>query len=1488
MAIYKPTYCYPHGENIDLHVDPETKAIYLQCQVNTNNKKVTGYRLSLVDANGNVIWEPKDIAPISSLAALDYGDRKSDDHGAGLNGDTLIIPFVQNFKAIGAAPAGSSELTQQCLYTKIDRAVDCFFEYSGTLSDLDTIDAIAEIHDWNINADQDHQITVGSKCLIKRNNSFGIYVMSKTTSASGYALVLQSGTGNTVSVGDNIYVRYGNSNHGKVKKITSSSACTDAIDWIQYIDYAVVAGGELFFESEPLISKLVDGQEYSWQIILYQGDFEEKRDPIDTYIYHNTTQQQVPWTNLAAYYQTGTYARTYSENQYDIMITQGQILGSNGSRLQIYPTDVVLQKYWVQLGKAMRNSAGVVTDWSQYGNRSNIQIYDSIYGHIYPQEGDFPENIIEQNPNDITDCMVYKHSNNPDDVLPSDRVTVATTQNIDATDLIYIIFGGGLPEIDGYAVQSGDLVLVKDLKGYEYLNGVYVASNTGTPWKLSGSYSDWSQYIGKVVLVENGAINSWQNFESTATAGGTISRLTGFGINAVRPYVARSILGYQLGENTITFSSYRFDGTSWVLFRDNLGFNEIVGSYGGNYVFMINIDVGNFPQFGVTRYIAPTRYFIPSDAVNFEQFQIVPYTPGQDIFWVNSISTSTGAGFFSFSDYEAEGAHANTYQWHVNELDNSYYGSALGFRPEQGIVLYPQYENLGGTTPSSYAVDYIYVGEQSTDDAVANITTYNLLSAKAGQDISDLVIDGARGEDIPANSKIAAYSTSGGYVNDWSNLYPIEWVFDSTQMPHATSTGVKPTINVYYVRNGGMPVPGGAIALTDSFKYYLGYDSAGHWSLYSMRYVDEGGFIYYNVNIQDISGGNIAVSTKVKIKNGTDAFYYVVNPGNTVLSTNTTSTTSLGIYTVNSNHTLSTMEVKGSGSSGSVINSTFIFKAAHGIICGGESFIITGTWGNPQAQLGITNRVAKLNINTGAITYIKPATGIEPDQYMVFTEVSTTPQARQIATFDDKEYAVTFRDVQTYPIIYSSVKNDSLKTPYKYKIMSYFKQGDYNPFTFSGEAKVGFLIPTSSTQYSISSDNGMTQQFILDGTTYSVPMKYAISASSSNRGLTLDGFFNQGNGQRWRSYRMAIYSATKDLIQDTGEIYEGDISQTFWGLRVQSSDVGDRTFYCVLIVEDYYNDKYVIGATISVSATGDTFTCTNTVQYNYNLQSVDLVLSGLNNSYFYTIYRQEYFYGDAQYDSREYVLVSRQKPTNNSIRIRDYNITNGRKYVYFLQQEKGSGTTTVSILGSTDTPIVTSGKCWSIAELIPTDIPSGMEGVSTVHQYYAVDSDQVWLFKYNAEFGSQNQNFAKSENQTLGKYPRMGYGLRNNISGQVSALLGSEIKPGTTTQDRATNETQPGGYRERLRSRIIGEKKSSNDSIDLLNAWREIAYSKNPKLLKDVKGQSWIVQITSNQNTPKSQVDGRPDTISFSWVQIDDPKGMVITGDLDANINGDY
>jgi len=84
----------------------------------------------------------------------------------------------------------------------------------------------------------------------------------------------------------------------------------------------------------------------------------------------------------------------------------------------------------------------------------------------------------------------------------------------------------------------------------------------------------------------------------------------------------------------------------------------------------------------------------------------------------------------------------------------------------------------------------------------------------------------------------------------------------------------------------------------------------------------------------------------------------------------------------------------------------------------------------------------------------------------------------------------------------------------------------------------------------------------------------------------------------------------------------------------------------------------------------------------------------------------------------------------------------------------------------------------------------------------------------------------KNEVQTLGQFSRISHGKTNNISGEVSCLLGSEIIPMSKT-----------GYIERLaQSRYT--PLSTNEKIKMLQQWRNIVYSKNPKLLRDIKGQA--------------------------------------------------
>ena len=78
---------------------------------------------------------------------------------------------------------------------------------------------------------------------------------------------------------------------------------------------------------------------------------------------------------------------------------------------------------------------------------------------------------------------------------------------------------------------------------------------------------------------------------------------------------------------------------------------------------------------------------------------------------------------------------------------------------------------------------------------------------------------------------------------------------------------------------------------------------------------------------------------------------------------------------------------------------------------------------------------------------------------------------------------------------------------------------------------------------------------------------------------------------------------------------------------------------------------------------------------------------------------------------------------------------------------------------------------------------------------------------------------------------------------------------------------------------------TSNEKIDMIKAWREVAYSGNPKLLKDMKGNSYLVQITSSSNSTQYGWSKMPDTISFDWVEIGTLEGVIITNPEAVNNN---
>ena len=254
-----------------------------------------------------------------------------------------------------------------------------------------------------------------------------------------------------------------------------------------------------------------------------------------------------------------------------------------------------------------------------------------------------------------------------------------------------------------------------------------------------------------------------------------------------------------------------------------------------------------------------------------------------------------------------------------------------------------------------------------------------------------------------------------------------------------------------------------------------------------------------------------------------------------------------------------------------------------------------------------------------------------------------------------------------------------------------------------------------------------------------------------------------------------------------------------------------------------------------------------------------------SSAYGFDIYKQEVIYNAVG----EIIPVTTLEPViidTNSFSLQDYNISNNRIYRYIIYPTLSESTT---ILSAQDQIIKTNWGNWSITELHPTDSIN----------VFSVSPSDVWLFKYNVETGDQTQNINRNQQQTLGQYARYTQGQQNYVSGSVSCLLGQEF---TSMEYLIKNgiEIVQGGYQEIL---PFTSPLSSNDKVSMLYQWRKIVASTNPKLLKDRKGQAFLVTLTDNKNKPMDDVAYQPDTISFSWHQIGTPDGIQIINTNNIN-----
>lgn len=291
---------------------------------------------------------------------------------------------------------------------------------------------------------------------------------------------------------------------------------------------------------------------------------------------------------------------------------------------------------------------------------------------------------------------------------------------------------------------------------------------------------------------------------------------------------------------------------------------------------------------------------------------------------------------------------------------------------------------------------------------------------------------------------------------------------------------------------------------------------------------------------------------------------------------------------------------------------------------------------------------------------------------------------------------------------------------------------------------------------------------------------------------------------------------------------------------------------------------------------------------------------GISNAdqslYSISIYKKEIWYNRETGKPMEQDVWTPVALEDTSGVIRDFNIGNNRyyKYVFRLVENKAGGN--IEYQSGIIVPIKTNWQGWSIVELHETDDP----------KVFTAAPKDVWKFKYNISNGAQTQNVAKTQQDTLSRYPIFSHGVKNAVSGSVTCLLGREMINANYTNKEWVYEQDPntsepnfiwrenngpfenlGGYRERLgrvqnfcgtnpdylSASVLGFRNlTSNEAVDMLDKWRDVCYSGNPKLLKDQKGQTFIIQITDPSNTTNESWEKMPEEISFSWIEIADAK----------------
>ena len=188
-------------------------------------------------------------------------------------------------------------------------------------------------------------------------------------------------------------------------------------------------------------------------------------------------------------------------------------------------------------------------------------------------------------------------------------------------------------------------------------------------------------------------------------------------------------------------------------------------------------------------------------------------------------------------------------------------------------------------------------------------------------------------------------------------------------------------------------------------------------------------------------------------------------------------------------------------------------------------------------------------------------------------------------------------------------------------------------------------------------------------------------------------------------------------------------------------------------------------------------------------------------------------------------------------RISDFSVLNNVEYKYTIFAE------TENYISS---PLEQAGYLkatwwnWSLVGLTEADV-NGL--------YYA-DGDNIWLFDTMLTSNGFDQNIDKYIMENFTQFPKISSGKKNYLSSSITAFLSNVDK-------------KTGKYK---------------DTVEQYNSFVDFIAQPTPKLLRDRKGNGWVVSTIGNSMQYIDESSEQITKVSFNFVQLNDIANVNVIG----------